>query len=242
MTAPPLADALVTADQTAPDGPVHPPWAFIATGAVALATLAVTLLGLTIARGHQFAFDHAIMLMMREPGNMLVPEGPAWLKQVMMDITALGSETVLPLVVLLTTGFLLAYRHMLTAALVLGGTISGSLAVALVKLTVARPRPALVDHLVDVGSASFPSGHASNSATIYLTIAFVLMQIVRRPSARWLLFGTTLALVIAIGCSRVYLGVHWPSDVLAGWAFGSLWALAWWAIGAWLRVRLPHKR
>jgi undecaprenyl-diphosphatase len=242
MDMPPLDAPEVTADQTAPAGVRHPPWVFIAIGALALAVLIVALIGMTIARGEQFAFDRAIMLMMREPENMLIPEGPLWLKPLLLDITTLGGKTVLTLAVILTTGFLLIYRHILTAALVLGGTISGSIAVALAKQLFGRPRPSLIDHFVVEHSASFPSGHAANSAIIYLTIALILMQIVEKRAARRFLFGSMIALVTAIGCSRVYLGVHWPSDVLTGWAFGSLWALAWWSIGAWLRVKLPHKR
>ena len=230
-------DIAVTPDSSAPEGVFHPPWMFIALGALASAVLAVALVGATIARGSQFVFDRAIMLAMREPGTMMVPEGPTWLKQVMIDITALGGETVLTLIVALTVGYLLIHRHRLTAALVFGGTVSGSIAVAVTKSLVGRQRPSLIDHLVEVGSASFPSGHSANSAIIYLTIALVLMQIVERRAARRYLFGVAVALVTAIGCSRVYLGVHWPSDVLAGWAFGSLWALAWWALGVWLRQR-----
>jgi undecaprenyl-diphosphatase len=144
---------------------------------------------------------------------------------------------VLTIVVIATAGFLALQRHWLTFWLVLGGTISGSWAVGLIKTLVGRPRPALIDHLVEVWSASFPSGHAANSAIIYLTIALLLMQIVESRSARWYLVGVAAALVTLIGVSRVYLGVHWPSDVLAGWSFGTLWSLAWWSLGGWLRLR-----
>ncbi len=226
---------------TQPETPIeeirHPPWLFLAAGALALAMLIVAILGATIARGHQFAFDRAIMLAMREPENMRVPEGPVWLKQVMIDVTALGGETVLSIVVIVTAGFLALQRHWLTFWLVLGGTISGSWAVALIKNSVARPRPALIDHIVQVWSASFPSGHAANSAIIYLTVALLLMQIVESRSSRWYLITVAVLLVTAIGVSRVYLGVHWPSDVLAGWSFGTLWALGWWSLGGWLRLR-----
>lgn len=215
----------------------HPPFVFIALAALAGAVAVVALLGMTIARGRQFAFDRAIMLALRDPADLAMPQGPVWLRQAMIDMTALGSETILTLAVALGTGFLLANRHLLTAALVLGGTVSGSIAVALAKQLVGRARPALVDHLVEVGSASFPSGHAANSAIIYLTITLVLMQIVQARRARWFLFAATVLLVVAIGASRVYLGVHWPSDVLAGWSFGALWALAWWALGSWVRAR-----
>ena len=232
-----LADTPATPDQTAPQGITHPPYAFIALAALAGAVLIVALLGGTIARGTQFDFDHAIMLALRTAGDQSIPIGPSWLQGSMIDITALGGGTVLTLLVALTIGLLLASRHFLTAALVLGGTISGSLAISLGKAVVGRDRPALVDHLVEVASASFPSGHAGNSAIVYFTIALMVMQIVSRPAARWYIFGAAILLVGLIGFSRVYLGVHWPSDVLAGWGAGALWALAWWALGSWLRLR-----
>ncbi|OWK29602.1 phosphatase PAP2 family protein [Sphingomonas mucosissima] len=232
-----LAHTPVTPDQSAPDGVSHPPYAFIALAALAGAVLILTLLGATIARGAQFNFDHAIMLALRTSGDLSTPIGPAKLQAVMIDFTALGGGTVLTLVTVLATGFLLASRHFLTAALVFGGTVTGSTLIYLGKHLVGRERPALVDHLVEVSSASFPSGHAGNSAIVYLTIALTVMQIVPRRTARWYLFAATIALVLLIGASRVYLGVHWPSDVLAGWSAGALWALSWWALGAWLRLR-----
>ena len=232
-----IADAPVTPDQSAPDVR-HPPFIFIALAALAGAVLVLAILGRTIARGDRFAFDAAIMLGLRQDGNAAIPAGPLWLKQAMVDVTALGGETVLTLAVALTIGFLASSRHLLAAALVFAGTTTGSIAVALAKNLVGRERPALVDHLVEVGSASFPSGHAANSAIIYLTIALVSIQVIPHRAARWFLFGAIALLVTAIGFSRVYLGVHWPSDVLAGWSFGLLWALAWWAAGSWLRLRL----
>lgn len=232
-----LAETPPTPDQTAPEGISHPPYIFIALAAVAGAVLIIALLGGTIARGAQFDFDHAIMLALRTPADLATPVGPKWLVEAMIDITALGGKTVLTLVVMLTLGFLLASRHFLTAAFVLAGTVSGSAAISIGKRLVGRERPALVDHLVEVSSASFPSGHAGNSAIIYLTIALMVMQIVPSRAARWYLFSATIALVVLIGFSRVYLGVHWPSDVIAGWSAGTLWALAWWAFGSWLRLR-----
>ena len=166
-----------------------------------------------------------------------VPIGPAWVRAAMIDITALGGVTVLTLVTIIVAGFLGLKRLWLTLALVLASTISGSLAVATIKAIVARPRPALVDHLVQVSSASFPSGHSSNSATIYLTLAALIMQVVPGRALRRYILSVAILLVVLIGCSRVYLGVHWPSDVLTGWGFGSLWALMWWGIGAYIRLR-----
>lgn len=215
----------------------HPPWLFYAAGALALAVIVIVVLGMTVARGQGAAIDRAIMLAMRPPSLVAAAQLPGAFRQVMIDITALGGGTVLTIIVASTAGFLAMRRHWLTLALVLGGTISGSLAVGMIKTLVGRPRPSVIDHLVDAWSASFPSGHAANSATIYLTLALLLMQIVEQRAARWYLIGVAVLLVTAIGVSRVYLGVHWPSDVLAGWSFGTLWALAWWSLGGWIRVR-----
>ena len=215
----------------------HAPWLPIGLAALALAILLIAILGDSIEDGAQFAFDKAVLLMMREPGALTVPEGPTFLKQAMLDITALGGGTVLTLVLAVSAGFLLLQRHVLTAALVLVGGTTGPLAVGVAKQIFGRQRPEVIDHLVQVGSASFPSGHSANSAAVYLTLALVLVQIVQRRRERAYLLTVAALLVLAVGCSRIYLGVHWPSDVLAGWAFGSLWAIGWWAIGHWLRAQ-----
>lgn len=215
----------------------HPPWLIYAAGALAAAMLVTVVLGATVARGEALAIDRAIMLALRDRRDLRVPLGPVWLKQAMIDVTALGGANLLPVIVAAAAGFVALMRRWLTLALVLAGTISGSLAVGLAKAAVARPRPAVVDHLVEVGSASFPSGHAANSAIVYLTLALLLSQIIERPAARGYVIGMAGLLVGAIGVSRVYLGVHWPSDVIAGWSFGVLWALGWWSLGGWIRLR-----
>ena len=220
-----------------PDDIRHPPWLLIGAGAVAAAVLILGLIGTLIDRGWQVGFDSSILLAMRGGTMHGTPIGPVWLKQAMIDVTGLGGETALVLLVTIIVGFLAVQRHWLTFWLVLGGTISGSIAVGIAKALIGRARPALTDHLVQVTSASFPSGHAANSAIIYLTIASLSVQIVEERRARVYILVAAALLVTAIGCSRVYLGVHWPSDVIAGWSFGTLWALAWWALGAWARLR-----
>ena len=189
-------------------------------------------------RGTQFGFDRAILLWVRGGVAHGVPPGPLWLTQGMLDVTALGGVTVLVLVSALVAGFLITARHWLTLALVLAGTISGSLLVTVAKGLVGRARPTVTDHLVAVYDASFPSGHAANSACVYLTLALLLLQITDGRAVKRYILAATALLVTAIGISRVYLGVHWPSDVLAGWTFGSLWAVAWWALGAAIRARV----
>jgi undecaprenyl-diphosphatase len=215
----------------------HTPWLYGAAAAVAAAILLIGLLGDAIEDGAQFSFDKAILLWARGGSAHGVPIGPDWFRAAMLDVTAIGGVTVLVLMVALVAGFLALQRHWLTLALVLGGTISGSLVVTLIKNIVGRARPTIVDHLVNVSSLSFPSGHAANSAIVYLTMATLLSQLVERRAARTYLFVAAAAIVTLIGVSRIYLGVHWPSDVLGGWAFGTLWAVAWWAIGAWARLR-----
>ena len=220
----------------------HTPWLLGAAAAVALAVLFIAVLGDAIEDGAQFSFDRAILLWARGGSAHGAPIGPDWFRAAMLDVTAIGGVTVLVLMVALVAGFLALQRHWLTLALVLGGTISGSLAVTLVKNLVGRARPTITDHLVNVSSQSFPSGHAANSAIVYLTMATLLSQLVERRAARTYLFVAAALIVSLIGASRIYLGVHWPSDVLAGWAFGTLWAVAWWAIGAWARLRRESRR
>lgn len=213
----------------------HPPWLMAAGGAVAIAVLILVVLGATIDRGHQFEFDRAILLAMR---HGVQPIGPGWVAKAMVDITAVGGVTVLVMIVVAVTGLLATLRLWVTAALVLAATISGSIAVEIAKQLVGRVRPQVIDHLVQISTASFPSGHSANSAIVYLTMASLLTQVIERQATRWYVLIVAVLLVTLIGVSRIYLGVHWPSDVLAGWSFGTLWALAWWSIGA--RVRLAR--
>ncbi|WP_112381525.1 phosphatase PAP2 family protein [Sphingomonas carotinifaciens] len=196
-----------------------PALAGIAAAAVALGL--VLLVALAVDRW-SFAFDHAILVSLRAWG------GPSWLPRVAKDVTALGGGVILTLVVIVVTGLLLVQRLWLTALAVLAASISGGMAVDAIKAWAGRARPDLVDHLVTVTNASFPSGHAANSATVYLTVAALSTQVLRQSAARTYTVVVAVLLVGAIGLSRIYLGVHWPTDVLAGWSFGTLWALAWW--------------
>ncbi|MEN2787076.1 phosphatase PAP2 family protein [Sphingomonas qilianensis] len=243
MTAPlsPLHPALLAEGADArgvvPGDVRHPPWLLISGAALGLTILIVGAVGALIGGGWELAVDRAIMLWTRHGNAHGVPIGPRWVRAAMIDITALGGVTILTLVTAIAVGFLALKRLWLTMLLVIGGTVSGAIAVSIAKLLVARPRPEIIDHLVTVSSASFPSGHATNSAIVYLTLATLIMQIVPGRVVRGYILCTAALLVVAIGCSRVYLGVHWPSDVLTGWGVGALWALMWWAVGAWVRLR-----
>jgi len=228
MTVPAMAD-------TAPD-PIRPlPRPLAGLALLAIAALAVLLLGWLVAR-LPFAPDRAIVEGLR------AWSGPRWLPRVAVDLTALGGGTVLTLVVVLVAGFLLAQRLWLTALMLAAASWSGGQMVEIIKRIVARARPDLVEHLVPVHNASFPSGHAAGSAVVYLTLAALASQVVPERAARRYLFGAAVLLTGAIGTSRVYLGVHWPSDVLAGWSFGTLWALGWWWATARTRAAIGGER
>jgi undecaprenyl-diphosphatase len=203
---------------------------FVAAG------LAILLAGAFATSRYPFAFDRAIIVGLRHWG------GPSWLPKVAGDITALGGGVVLTLVVTIVAGFLLMQRLWLTALATAMASLTGGWVVDLIKGQVLRARPDLVPHLVDAGGYSFPSGHATSSAVAYLTLAALAGQVTPDRAARRYLLVVAVLLVGAIGCSRVYLGVHWPSDVIAGWSFGTLWALGWWTATAGARAAIGGER
>jgi undecaprenyl-diphosphatase len=191
-----------------------------------------------LAEGEQLALDRTLLLALRRPDDPAQPIGPAWFQHVMTDITALGSTSVLTLIVILAVSYLLAIRRRLVAIILVASVGGGALLNFLLKASVARPRPDLVAHLVKETSLSFPSGHSANSAVIYLTLAILLASTQTQVRVRWLIIICALLITMIIGLSRVYLGVHWPSDVVAGWAIGATWALFCWFVTAGVRERL----
>lgn len=218
----------------------RPPPILTAVAGAAAAVLLMLGLGLLIARW-PFGFDRALITAMRSRTDPGVPLGGPKLLAFMRDVTALGDGNILTMIVLVVLGILLVQRKTTTAALVAAATLSGSALVSWAKVWTDRARPDVVPRLVDVSSLSFPSGHAANSAIIYLTLAALASQAVLQRRVRAYLMAVALSLVAMIGASRVYLGVHWPSDVLAGWSFGALWAWSWWWAGAEVRKQVPAK-
>lgn len=190
-----------------------------------------------VTDGETHAFDRAVLLALRTSGDSADPVGPAWLEAVFRDITALGGTPVLAIVTLVALGYLLLAGRRATALLVTAAVGGGVLLSNLLKAGFQRPRPDLVAHLVDVSSPSFPSGHAMMSTVTWLTLGALLatVQSTRRMKVYVIAVGASLALLV--GASRVYLGVHWPTDVLAGWCIGAAWALGCWLAAGWLRRR-----
>jgi undecaprenyl-diphosphatase len=183
-----------------------------------------------VLEGETRDFDEAILLALREPGDLAVPIGPYWLTHAVGDITSLGSVTVLALMTILATAYLLLDRRFAIAGFVFSSVLTGWLASMLLKIIVARPRPDIVPHLAEVTDLSFPSGHAMVSAVTYLTLGALLARTQRHRSTRSFVMGSGVFLAIIVGMSRVYLGVHYPTDVLAGWCAGALWALGCWLV------------
>jgi undecaprenyl-diphosphatase len=182
--------------------------------------------------GETRALDTAILLALRSPEDSSRRLGPIWLHEAARDVTALGGVAVLTLVTLAALRFLLCTRRRAEALLLLLLAVpGGALCVTLLKRGFDRPRPGLVLYLAPVTTASFPSGHAMLAAVVYLTLGALLARAQPRRRVGTHVIGVAVTVTLLVGTSRVYLGVHWPSDVLAGWAAGAAWAaLAWLAV------------
>jgi undecaprenyl-diphosphatase len=190
-----------------------------------------------VLEGESRVFDEWVLQALRTADDPAVAVGPTWLEEAVRDLTALGGYTVLGLVTLATaTGFWLARRRSL-AVFVLAAAIGAVFWTEGLKLLFARPRPEVVPHGVTVHSLSFPSGHATAASAIYLTQALILASYQTRWRLRWLIVATAVIVSLLVGCSRVFLGVHWPSDVAAGWTLGGAWALLCWIVAVRLRER-----
>jgi undecaprenyl-diphosphatase len=190
-----------------------------------------------VLEGDTAAFDRAILLGLREAGNPADPLGPAWFEEAARDITALGGNVVLTIVTLATLVYLVMMRKSHAALLVVAAVGGGMLLSTLLKLGFERPRPDLVPHAARVYTASFPSGHAMLSAVTYLTLGALLARVQPSRRLKAYLIGLSIILTVLVGMSRVYLGVHWPSDVLAGWCVGAAWASLCWFIALQLQRR-----
>lgn len=188
-----------------------------------------------VLEGDTRAFDHWLLQALRHPEDPEWPRGPRWLVEVGRDVTALGSSVVLALVTAAVAGYLMLqgkYRAMWFVVLT---TASGGLLSHLLKAFFARERPDPVP-FIWVGSSSFPSGHAMLAAVVYLALGILLTRLEPKPLLKAYFLGVMMALTFLVGVSRVYLGVHYPTDVLAGWTVGLVWGLLCW-LAAWYLQR-----
>ncbi|MBO0346945.1 phosphatase PAP2 family protein [Roseibium sp. CAU 1637] len=193
---------------------------------------------LLVETGRVEAFDLAVLEWFRSTADINDAWGPPWFEEAAGEITALGSYSVILLFSLIAAGVLAIYRHTL-AIVFIGVAISGGAIVSSVlKLLFERARPDVVEHMDTTFTYSFPSGHALISAMTYLTLAAVAIRFINNTLARRYLLGCAVLLTALVGTSRVYLGVHWPSDVFAGWCLGGAWAGASWLIAHYLSLRV----
>ena len=181
--------------------------------------------------------DRAILMWFRNPNDLTDPIGPPWFEETVAEITTLGGYPVLTVLIVCVAGYLLLSRRFGPAIYLLASIGAGTAISQLLKAAYARPRPDLVNHLVETFTASFPSGHATMATVVYLTLAALIVQFVKELSVRFFVLSAAILLALAVGASRVYLGVHWPSDVLAGWALGAAWASI-----SWLAFSYLHER
>jgi undecaprenyl-diphosphatase len=202
-------------------------WLIVGLGACVLLWIFLTLAG-EIAEGETQAFDIRILKALRSPTDPSRPIGPAWLEGSLLDLTAIGGPTVLGLVIFAVVGFLLLQTRYHTALFVALTSISGELVGAVLKQAFNRPRPSVVPHLRDVFSTSFPSGHAMESAIVYLTLGAILMRVTDSRLTKLYCLGMAILLTLLVGVSRIYLGVHYPTDVIGGWIIGFAWASICW--------------
>jgi undecaprenyl-diphosphatase len=190
-----------------------------------------------MVQGEPHAFDRAVLLALRSLANISEAIGPRWLDLIFRDITSLGGATVLSLMTAAVVGYLLVDEKRAAAGFVLASVSGGAALSAILKLAFARPRPNIVPHLVEVHTASFPSGHAMLSAVVYLTLGALLARVEGPPRIKIYVLTVAILVTFLIGLSRVYLGVHWPTDVLAGWCAGAAWAMLCWRVALFLQQR-----
>lgn len=179
-----------------------------------------------VLEGATNELDRTILLLLRTPGDVAEPLGPLWLQEMARDVTALGGVAVLTLATLATAGVFLMLRSFGAMAYLLVTVGGGILVSSIAKEVFDRPRPDLVPHGAIVSTASFPSGHAMMAAVTYLTLGVLIARGLSDRRLKIYVLSLAVTVTLLVGVSRVYLGVHWPTDVLAGWLAGSGWAVA----------------
>jgi undecaprenyl-diphosphatase len=201
------------------------PWIPILIAFVALSA-AFGFVNLTseVFEGELETFDHFVLQSLRQSSDPKLLIGPTWLIETVRDISALGSVSVLTLVTLSVAGFCAIKRRLRLLVFFLSSVLGGTAVMLTLKYVIARPRPDIVPMLSDVTDPSYPSGHSMISAIVYLTLGALLARSTSNHVLKVYYLLASAVLTFLVGCSRVYLGVHYPTDVLAGWAAGASWS------------------
>ena len=188
-----------------------------------------------VLEGTTQQYDEWVLSLLRTPGDMADPIGPEWFEDMWRDVTALGSAIVLTLTTLACAGYLLMRRQYRTLALLAVATFGGLIVSLLLKGLIDRPRPDFDSGAGYVATSSFPSGHSMLSAVVYLTLGTLLARASSRYRCKLYFVSMAMLVALLVGFSRVYLGVHYPTDVLAGWSLGLIWALLCWLVAQFLQ-------
>lgn len=199
-------------------------------GGLALAAglfLLVLLVWGSVRAGLDRGIDDRILLFFRQPGRPDLSAAPPWFDILMRDVTVLGGGRVLTLLVTGAAGLFIVRRSAGSALLLAAAAYSGSTVVNVIKGLVRRVRPDIVTQFVTERTFSFPSAHAANSSLVFLTIAALATRLEADIATRRYTMAVAIMTTLLVGTSRVYLGVHWPTDVAAGWCFGAGWAALW---------------
>lgn len=190
-----------------------------------------------ILEGETHDLDRALLLSLRNPADLSDPLGPGWVEEMVRDFTSFGSTGPLVFITLAAVLYLLLLKKIRTALFLFVAVGGGQLISSLLKIGFDRARPDLVPHGMSVYTGSFPSGHAMMAAVTYLTLAALLSRTATHRRQQVFLILAAILLTILVGASRVYLGVHWPSDVLGGWIAGSAWSALCWSLALLLQRR-----
>lgn len=196
---------------------------FLLSAAGAGVIVFIVMAALALGR-EPMAFDRSALSALRHHGDPSIPIGPSWLLPAARELTALAGTPVLSAMTLVLAGYFALKRQWSLVVLLLAAVIGETLLAQNLKALFARPRPDIVPHLVDASSASFPSGHSTSAAAIYLTLAALIARETKERIVRNYVFAVAVALALIVGASRVYLGVHYPTDVIGGLSFGAAWA------------------
>lgn len=181
-----------------------------------------------VSEGEVSSLDSKILFLFRESADASKPIGPERLQYIVRDVTALGSSTILTIITLFVVVFLFLKKEIRSIVYVLSAAIGGGVLVQVLKVFFSRERPDYALHLASELTMSFPSGHSAMSAVVYLSLAVLVSRIEKSKKSSIFIIATALIISFIVGLSRIYLGVHYPTDVLAGWMIGLFWALLCW--------------
>ena len=207
----------------------------VAVAALAAGIWAFVALAGEVMEGETQSFDRKLLLAMRDSSDPSQPRGTHAIREAARDVTALGGFTVLTVLILSVGGYFVLDGRSRMGIYIWLSVGSGMLLSTILKALFNRPRPDLVPHAVYVSSSSFPSGHSMLSAVAYLTLGALLARSSEKKRLKAYFLILSIVLTVAVGVSRVYLGVHWPTDVLAGWTAGAVWAALCWIVARWLQ-------